>query len=82
MPDDFQAQPSPGPPPAAAPPDRYADLSFRKSMVQPQQLICWACLGAFLIVAALLLLASVLFAAPYWPAERLDDCAPTRDKLE
>ena len=81
MADDRQTLPSPAMPPAdagLAPSGRYAEVSFRKPLVRHRQSIRWAGLGALLIVAALLSVASVLFATTYWPAERLDDCAPMK----
>jgi hypothetical protein len=44
--------------------------------VRQQQLIRWAYLGVFLIVAALLFVATVVFVATHRPPERLDDAAP------
>jgi len=68
MGDNFQALPSPVTPSAdsdLAPLQRYAEVSFRKPSVSHLPSIRWVCLGASLIVAALLSVASVLFAATY-----------------
>jgi hypothetical protein len=47
-----------------------------EAIVRQQQLIRWACLGAFVLVAALLFVGAVLFVATYPPLEQLNDVAP------
>jgi hypothetical protein len=76
MADDFQAQPPRATPPADAdlgPIDRYGAVSFRKPDAQHSRarFIRWACLGAVVIVAALLFVATALVV--YGPSEQLDD---------